>query len=465
MNYRYDAHCHIFTAEYVIQEIKSLAHDIWQGIYPWHDPKARDLARGVFLSRHSLHDEKIRGVHEVKGIISDINRIFRQLIEVLKAAEGTEEENLNFLQREAKKAFPSEGARIIPLMMDIFYVLAYPLDKNSDISDPKFASFSHEHKVEHESIFQEIWDEILDDFTQHVQFAKTKEIQVDRAVSDNKFDQLLKAVEKHRPIDFIHESTKSALDAMPNVRFHKTNGFCLHLDNLKKLVKNRTNELFPFIAIDPRRPGIIEELLSGSFFEGDGRFYGVKLYPRLGYHPQCKPLDAVYEYCSKNNLPITFHCGKSGFPPGTDWKYAEFGNPLNFEPIVKKYPNLKIDFAHLGSADPSLEWAKTIVRLVNENENVYSDLSCYTSKDDLKKIKELWNTNPKLKKRMMFGTDFDVMYLTDFVTMQDYYNNFKEFFSEADLNVMMQDNPSRFLGVDEPNLRTSASENQIPQPL
>ena len=132
----------------------------------------------------------------------------------------------------------------------------------------------------------------------------------------------------------------------------------------------------------------------------------------MGFHPQSKPMDAVYQYCSDHNLPIIFHCGMGGFPPSTTWKYFDFGNPLNFEQVIKKYPNLKIDFAHLGSSDPTCEWANTIIRLVNENDNMYSDLACYTSIDQLTPMKKFWDGNPKLKTRLMFGADFDVMYFT-----------------------------------------------------
>ena len=56
--------------------------------------------------------------------------------------------------------------------------------------------------------------------------------------------------------------------------------------------------------------------------------------------------------------------------------------------------------------------------------------------------------NSKLKKRLMFGTDFDVMYFTDRVNMQVYYNNFKTMFPQDELKLLMYDNPLSFLGID-----------------
>ena len=101
----------------------------------------------------------------------------------------------------------------------------------------------------------------------------------------------------------------------------------------------------------------------------------------------------------------------------------------------------------MGSSETSLDWANTIVRLINENDNVYSDLSCYTNIDILNKILPFWKNNPKLKTRLMFGTDFDVMYFTDFITMQMYYTNFQTIFN-IDLELLIHKNPMEFMGLN-----------------
>lgn len=426
-NFRYDAHCHIFTLKYVVKEVKSLLHDIIHRTYPWTEPPA---SKALMAS---------------KGRFSEIKELLRQLYEMIHSAFGSEEENLIFLQKEAKKDFPDDNLRIFPLMMDVFYMLAYPLDKDQDLEPIKGLRAASVDEEE----FQECWNEILDDFTDYIQSQKTGLKATKGAAADGKIRLALQVIEEERSVKETLKLKSSALKADRTNGFYQTEGYCYHMEKLMDLVNIRKNELYPFVAIDPRRPGIIDALLTGNFFKGDKRFYGVKLYPRMGYHPQCKPMDAVYKYCSDNNLPITYHCGKGGFPPSTSWPHTKYGDPLNFEPIVKKYPNLKIDFAHMGSTDPQHEWAKTVARLVNENDNVYTDLSCYTSTDELDPMKVFWDENPKLKTRLMFGTDFDVMYFTDRVTMKVYYDNFKQVFQPDELKAMMHDNPMRFLGLSE----------------
>jgi len=425
--YRYDAHCHIFTLQYAVKEVKSMLHDMIHGTYPWNAPPDKALLT-------------------FKGSFSDLKDLLRQLYELIHAAGDTEDENLNFLQNGAGVAFPSDSFRIIPLMMDIFYMLAYPLDKDQDILSMKEMKATPVDEKD----FQDSWNEILDDFKDYLQ-PKKNALKATVKAKDKRVEKALQIIEKERSVKETLKSKSRTLKLTDSLAYYQTDGYCFHMNNLMELVKARNGELYPFIAFDPRRPGMIDALLNGNFFSGDAKFYGVKLYPRMGYHPQSKPMDSVYKFCNDNHLPIIFHCGKSGFPPSDTWKYYDYGNPANFEAVVQKYPDLKIDFAHLGSSDPTYDWSNTIIRLINENENVYSDLSCYTNTDELNPIRKFWDYNSRLRSRLMFGTDFDVMYFTDKVTMQIYYNNFKSIFNLEELKILMHDNPERFMGINSEN--------------
>jgi predicted TIM-barrel fold metal-dependent hydrolase len=415
----FDAHCHIFTLSFALKEAKNMLHDMLHGSYPWH-PATVAATKGLTLPAWS-------GVKD----------LLIQLYQLMSAALGSEEENLDFLQKEALKVMPNNNWHVVPLMMDIFYMLAYPLDKGQSVVTTKGLLTASVDETE----FQQKWNETLDALKSHVIQSAPLAKSANGKIIDSFLEEI---IESERSV-----KTTLALKSKPATvtGFYETEGFCFHLNNLVNLVAKRKSELFPFIAIDPRRPGIIDTITSGEYISNSGPFYGVKLYPRMGYHPQAAPMDALYSYCSDKNIPITFHCGKSGFPPGTDWKYAEFGNPQNFEPVIKKYPNLKIDFAHLGSCDPDHTWAQTIVNLINQYDNVYTDLSCYTVKNDLVAIKPLWDNNPKLKSRLMFGTDFDVMYFTAKITMELYFANFSNVFSPSDLTLMMHDNPIKFMNL------------------
>jgi len=426
-NYRYDAHCHIFTLQYALKEVKNMWLDMTNKTYPFVRPGNKTAANAAG-AKDNLS-------------IWDIIQLLCQLYELLSASLGSEEKNLDFLQKEAKMAYPGSTPRITPLMMDIYYMLAYPLDKG----ERPISTAAIEDAIQvDEKDFEDSWNKILDEFSTHVK-EKRSDTLLKNGLGTIEIDLAL--IEKEREVKKILASKKEETGGYSEpFGFYPTKGFCFHMDNLMQLVKTHNGQLFPFVAIDPRRPGMINDLLSGAFFQGDARFYGVKLYPRMGVHPLSQPMDAVYAYCSDNQLPITFHCGRSGFPPGIKWAYSEFGNPANFEPVVQKYPKLKIDFAHLGSSDPTHEWGQKVVEMINKYDNVYTDLSCYTDPNDLKYVKEnYWDKNPRLHTKVMFGSDFDVMFLTGRVTMESYYDSFKKVFSEAELTTLMQTNPMTFI--------------------
>lgn len=430
---RYDAHCHIFTLEYALKEAKSMYHDMLAGTYPFNKPSLDSL---------TAHEAQAPSGQDKLSLPDwwKILQLLKQFYQLMHAAFTSEEDNLNFLQTQSQKAYSGDTPRIIPLMMDIFYLLAYPLDKDKDAVPMANARMSVS-----ENDFQKGWNDMLDEFSKFLSGKKsTAQLRIP-AEMETLVDKAIDLVEKERakPVEkAVNEGGYSE-----SMNFYKTDGFCFHMDNLMALVGKRPGELFPFVAIDPRRPGIIDTLCSGAFFSGNEHFYGVKLYPRMGYHPLCKPMYRVYEYCNEHKLPITFHCGKSGFPPGTDWIYSDFGNPANFEPVLQAYPDLRIDFAHMGSSDPTFEWADEVNRLVSKYDNAFTDLSCYTVADELPPMKKYWVDNMKLQDRLMFGTDFDVMYFTAEITMEKYYRNFKKEFAKKDLSRMMHDNPACFMNL------------------
>ena len=186
--YRYDAHCHIFTLKYAIKEVKSLLHDILHGTYPWDDPNAKKL--GSF-----------------KRSFSDLKELLRQLYELIHAAGGTEEENLEFLQKEAGTAFTPDELHIIPLMMDIFYMFAYPLNKDEEILSVKRLKATPVDEKE----FQDNWNEILDDLSDYIQPQK-KSLKATRNPNETKkVERTLKIIEEERAVKNIIESKNRKL--------------------------------------------------------------------------------------------------------------------------------------------------------------------------------------------------------------------------------------------------------------
>lgn len=203
---------------------------------------------------------------------------------------------------------------------------------------------------------------------------------------------------------------------------------------------------YPFIAVDPRRPGMVEAILDGQFVtRKPGGFYGVKLYPRLGYHPMSGRLPELYAYCAANNIPIMSHCAVGGFPPWNT-SASDFGHPDNYGPALAANPALRIDLAHWGNGN--FQWAGRILNLMRTYPGVYSDLSCYTGSSDIVSWKIPCWGYPLARERTMYGSDYDLFYLTKAdMDMGDYIQSFKDNFTDDELKAMMGTLPQKFLGI------------------
>ena len=422
----FDAHCHIFNISYLLKEAKEIFFHWVIGNYPNEDGQR---SKGLFKS-----DDR-------ESFKSKLKDLLKQIYELGSACVDTEEDNFLFIRDQAKSTWNIElGA--IPLMMDIYYYFAPPVTEDTQtIAVNKAFKINKEfNEAEFEEDFAEIVDEV---------FNPIIEKNVSRAFKNDKFSKSLKTHIEEAKNNIKYQYTSK------NLLYNKlflTNGFKYHLDNLVNIV-NKGYPIYPFLAVDPRRPGILDAICGDSLVSKNGPFYGVKLYPRLGYHPKSEPVKDILDICKERDLPVTVHCGKSGFPPGVKWQYAEYGNPANFEDSLDD--KLRINFAHFGSNDDvnklgkiTHPWADTIIDYMNTYDNVYSDLSCYTNSDDLKKIYDMfWNDKSKIKDRMMYGSDYDVMYFTDRITLGNYYQNFSNIF-KLELNKMRYDVPKKFLKID-----------------
>jgi predicted TIM-barrel fold metal-dependent hydrolase len=119
-----------------------------------------------------------------------------------------------------------------------------------------------------------------------------------------------------------------------------------------------------FAAVDPRRPDAMELL---RYAVEDLGLKGVKFGPIYNGVPLDDPrLVPVYEYCVRNNLPLTMHMGTTF----TRQFWAELGNPIHVEPLALRYPDLKIIMAHMGHP-----WYEECAIVIRKQPNVYAEIS------------------------------------------------------------------------------------------
>ena len=267
------------------------------------------------------------------------------------------------------------------------------------------------------------------------------------------------------------------------------------VDDLLALVK--TEPVLPFFSVDPRRADLSgEDNLYSLFvraFRSTPGFFGIKLYPALGFLPADPRLLPIYEVCEAKHIPVAVHCGSTmirSFQPnlrvsGELWRNgrirewdnhllrqrlfgrrmrvgggkvnrrAEFLNdPRHWRPVLKRFPNLKLNLAHLGGGDHWNQFLSTgrdqrlthIHQLMEEYSRVYADISgMHLAPDHLRRFVQSVQSSefPRFRDRCMFGTDFWVtLPFGDYVTL---LNEYDRIVPDPLRGVLDRDNPKEYL--------------------
>lgn len=251
--------------------------------------------------------------------------------------------------------------------------------------------------------------------------------------------------------------------------------------------------IYPFLAVDPRRPGIAG--YAKANMGKDKLFAGMKLYCPNGYSPTDPLLfgtdgkrDGLYAFCEDNGIPVTTHNSDGGFATLARSVYINglihingklyqsnnerviftkkifekdaiferavtLNHPLIWEKVVEKYPNLILNLAHFGGGkqleaamdypfDDSL-WCNRIIALARDPRyKVYTDISCFTEFNIISKF-HASAAFRDIKHRVLYGSDFTLLLLFE----NDFANNVAQFKSifGSDFDIIAGDNPREFL--------------------
>lgn len=130
------------------------------------------------------------------------------------------------------------------------------------------------------------------------------------------------------------------------------------------LVSKCPERFIGFASVDPHRKDALA-VLDNAF--GELGLMGLKLHPsKQRFYPDDPALYPIYEACIKHNRPITFHAGMS-WEPDAPMKYAQ---PLHFEEVAIRYPELRMNLAHFG-----FPWVLETAALLLKYPNVYADVA------------------------------------------------------------------------------------------
>lgn len=235
-------------------------------------------------------------------------------------------------------------------------------------------------------------------------------------------------------------------------RFHEQR------DDLMEASLQRPGRVFPFIAVNPKRPDHFD--LMKEALEKKG-FVGVKLYPSLGYEVTDPALMKIYTYCEAHDTPLLMHCNHTGFY--VEEAFIDFCDPGHWIPILDQHPSLKLCFGHFdGHESLSLPgglqgdtWGKKILDLMGHDTytGIYADVSYHTDMmgepelEDhyLQTLKGLLD-RPVVQDRILFGTDSWLLRLN--MSDELFWSYFREKLSPEHFHRMASTNPKAFLGIE-----------------
>lgn len=268
------------------------------------------------------------------------------------------------------------------------------------------------------------------------------------------------------------------------------------IKDYNKYNKDGIMEIFPFLGINTKCHSLefIKDLLStyintshskNKNSKSKKQFFGIKFYPPIGLDPwpkdsiELKKQKYIYQFCSDHQLPIITHCDDQGFRTLESKEAWAYTSPESWIPVLKEYPNLKLDFAHCGKQYnsianiptstkfaqnllkpknerlPTSPWFYQIIDLIEKYENVYMDVSFsgsrlsfysklnnFLNSDEYKEKKNLY------LKHILFGSDFSVN-LFKLESYTQYFNIFeKSDFSDNEIETISSINPQNFLGFN-----------------
>lgn len=195
-----------------------------------------------------------------------------------------------------------------------------------------------------------------------------------------------------------------------------------------------------------------------------GLFAGIKLYPPLGFDPwpdepaEREKVELLYSFAESKRIPITTHCDDQGYRTIGLEESLLYTSPSRYAPALERYPELVLNFAHMGKrhihtirGKEQADWRQEIFEFILRYPHVYTDFS-FIGVDpqfygDLGSLlsSQARVAAEKIERRVLFGSDFSI----NLLKIRS-YRDYMEYFSQGALPDELKlhfcaDNPREFL--------------------
>lgn len=160
-------------------------------------------------------------------------------------------------------------------------------------------------------------------------------------------------------------------------------------------VAEHPEHLIGFLSVDPTQPKWQDELEEGH---RDLHLKGIKLLPMYaGFRPDSKELDHLWQYASRNGLPVLVHTGTTFISTAP----LEYTLPRLLDNVAIRFPEARIILAHLGHP-----YEGECVATIRKHPHVYADCSALHYRPS-----QLYHSLMLLQEygvwdKLLFGTDY-----------------------------------------------------------
>lgn len=247
-------------------------------------------------------------------------------------------------------------------------------------------------------------------------------------------------------LDMWFQTGEQSSDALSQIRLYHT-------------MAQKTDEalILPFAPFCPLRAALEREDGVSTSFDNLGQaineygFFGVKLYPTMGFRPMNNgddfshaarqpaglgaaidyELTRLYEWCLENDIPIKAHANNSLAAGHNTGPHA---HPANWAELLSTdaFKNLRVNLAHFGGFEESKDlwadqgicdftekdWDETIAREIYMGRGLYFDLGYWMELADSTdpyngcvkgKAQALFTAVPQMYDRALYGSDWSMI--------------------------------------------------------
>jgi predicted TIM-barrel fold metal-dependent hydrolase len=242
----------------------------------------------------------------------------------------------------------------------------------------------------------------------------------------------------------VSENTGAWLEAMDRLNIEKTIFMSTaSLNDEFASFINSSERFVGFARMNPTLPDAVDTLKK----EMAMGMKGVKLYATSGeFNVGAREAWPFYEYCEKNEIPITIHFGVTIGPTADLYT----GNPIHVSRVLSEFPELKVAIAHFGAG-----FFREALMLKYKRENLYIESSGTNNwlphQDNFLTLKDIFRKSVDVFgiQHVMFGTDTRIFpdgYREHILKQQQ--EILKELnLRESETEDIMYNNANRFLGL------------------